>query len=129
LADADENHPENITHGDDTSPLRKRRDCGGNGFSNEENATGAAEIVVPSEVTPSESATTSGELEHWEIPGSSFKALQPKSLSNSTKPSTPEVQKSTNLKSELWCFHHHRGLAIFGAVGNDDAYRRCVYNK
>jgi hypothetical protein len=26
-------------------------------------------------------------------------------LSNSTKPSTPEVQKSTNLKSELWCFH------------------------
>jgi hypothetical protein len=52
LADADENHPENITHGDDTSPLRKRRDCGGNGFSNEENATGAAEIVVPSEVTP-----------------------------------------------------------------------------
>jgi hypothetical protein len=39
-----------------------------------------------------------------EIPISSFGALESKS-GESTKASTPEVQKSTNLKSELWFFH------------------------
>jgi hypothetical protein len=40
-----------------------------------------------------------------EIPISSFGALESKSLGESTKASTPEVQKSTNLKYDLWFFH------------------------
>jgi hypothetical protein len=48
-----------------------------------------------------------------EIPISRFGALtlESKPLGESTKASTPEVQKSTNLKSELWFFHS--GLGIF----------------
>jgi hypothetical protein len=48
-----------------------------------------------------------------EIPISSYGALESKPLSESTKASTPEEQKSSKLKTELWFFHS--GLGIFRA--------------
>jgi hypothetical protein len=56
-------------------------------------------------VLHSELVITSRKFENWEIPSSSFSALESKSSSKSTKASTLEVQKSTKLKSELWFFH------------------------
>jgi hypothetical protein len=45
-----------------------------------------------------------------EIPISSFGALESKPLGESTKSSTLDAQKSTNLKSELWFFHSELGI-------------------
>jgi hypothetical protein len=48
------------------------------------------------------------------ILSSSCKVPEHKPLGHSTKSSTPEAQKSTNLKSELWFFHS--GFTILAAV-------------
>jgi hypothetical protein len=56
----------------------------------------------------------------WVIPSSSFHAPEPKPSSNYTTLSTPEVQKSTNLKSEPWFFHS--GLGIFRAHNQPKVY-------
>jgi hypothetical protein len=47
-----------------------------------------------------------------EIPISSFGALESKPVGETTKSSTPEAQKSTNSKSELWFFHSELGIFI-----------------
>jgi hypothetical protein len=61
-------------------------------------------------------------LEYSKQLGSSFQASKPRpssyttklSTQESTKASIPEVQISTNLKSELWFFHS--GLGIFSGL-------------
>jgi hypothetical protein len=45
-----------------------------------------------------------------EIPISSFGALESKPVGETTKSSTPEAQKSTNMKSELRFFHSELGI-------------------
>jgi hypothetical protein len=59
-----------------------------------------------------------------EIPISSFGALESKPLGKSTKSSTPDVQKSTNLKSELWFFHSE--LSIFRAHNQPKVVKKVI---
>jgi hypothetical protein len=46
-----------------------------------------------------------------EIPISSYGALESKPLGESTKASTPQEQKSTKLKTELWAFSHFQFMS------------------
>jgi hypothetical protein len=64
---------------------------------------------IPFELTlrHSELVKTSRKFQNWEIPSSSFRALESKPSSKSTKASTPEVQKS-----ELWFFHGGVGIIL-----------------
>jgi hypothetical protein len=59
-----------------------------------------------------------------EIPISSFGALESKPVGESTKSSTPEAQKSTDLKSELWFFHSE--LGIFRAHNQPKVFIGCL---